>query len=443
MLTTGSLRAGTTRALHSSQRAAVVAALVVAPLAAVLALPAVPAAAANPACGSTVTTNVTLTSNLNCSGEMGLTIGHKNITINLNGHSILGGSGADGYEGIYSASNSWGGVTIENGTIDDFEYGVDITGARSLTLKNLTVDVDGTGSYDGVSLGNIAGGTLSGLTIQGDVTSDYPKFGVSIVDSAQVAVSNSTVVGAAADDAAFYEEYGSDDSYAHDTASGIYSTFGNEGYGFEEVDSSSVSYTGSTANHDYEGFYLASDDNGTVTVKNNTANYNDDVGIYLLGCYLEIPSGYKGSLISGNTANHNGWGYYSGSSYYSYNVMVTGNTFNGNSEDGVYSYYDWSGTFSGNSASNNGGDGMYFYYSALLTIKGNTTSDNDNGIDINDNASEYQATNGAANTANGNSDYGLIAADAVPDTGAVNIAKNNGGEDCYNWVCQVSATVAT
>ena len=83
------------RAFRSSRRVTVVAALLLAPLATVLALPAVPASAASPSCDTTVTTNVKLTSDLNCSGEMGLTIGKKNITINLNGHTISGGTGGD------------------------------------------------------------------------------------------------------------------------------------------------------------------------------------------------------------------------------------------------------------------------------------------------------------------------------------------------------------
>ena len=219
---------------------------------------------------------------------------------------------ATGFEGIYADSESYGGVTIENGTIDDFEYDVYISGARALTLKNLTLEVDGTGSYEGVYLDNVAGGTLSDLTVKGDISSDYPSDGVAIYDSAQVTVSGSTVVGAAASDAGFYEEYGSGDSYKNDTASGIYTTFGNDGYGFEDYESSSVSYTGSSANHDYEGFYLDCDAEGTVTAKNNLANNNDLYGFYLIDCYVSVPSGYDGSVLSGNTANHNEYGYYSG-----------------------------------------------------------------------------------------------------------------------------------
>ena len=378
------------RAFRSSRRVTVVAALIVAPLTTVLALPAVPASAANPLCDTTVTTNVKLTSNLSCSGETGLIIGKKNITINLNGYTISGGTGADDQSGIYANSESYGGVTIENGTIDDFEYDVYISGARALTLKNLTLEVDGTGSFEGVYLDNVAGGTLSDLTVKGDISSDYPSDGVAIYDSAQVTVSGSTVAGAAASDAGFYEEYGSGDSYKNDTASGIYTTFGNDGYGFEDYESSSVSYTGSSANHDYEGFYLDCDAEGTVTAKNNLANNNDLYGFYLIDCYVSVPSGYDGSVLSGNTANHNEYGYYSGdTSYYNYAINVSGNTFNSNSEDGIDSYYDWGGTFSGNTASNNEGYGMYFYYASLLTITSNTTNSNgDSGIYLDENYGE-------------------------------------------------------
>ena len=429
------------RAFRSSRRVAVVAALLLAPLATVLALPAVPASAANPSCDTTVTTNVKLTADLSCSGEMGLTIGKKNITINLNGHTISGGSGTNGYEGIYADSESYGGVTIENGTIDDFATDVDIDGARGLTLKNLTLDVDGTGSYEGVGLENVAGGTLSDLTVKGDTSSDYPGDGVYIGDSAQVTVSGSTVVGAATGDGGFDESDSSGDSYKNDTASGIYTTFGNNGYGFEETDSSSVSYTGSSANHDYDGFYLDCAAEGTVTVKGNLANNNEVYGFDVIDCYLSVPKGYDGSVLSGNTANHNEYGYYTDGSQENYAINVSGNTFNSNTEDGIYSYYDWGGTFSGNTANNNSVYGMYFYEPAEVTITSNTTNNNVSaGIDLDENYGEYQATNGAGNTADTNGSYGLDAAYAVPDTGAVNTAHGNISYDCYNWVCQANAS---
>ena len=433
------------RLFRSSRRFTVVAALLLAPLATVLALPAGPASATSPSCDTTVTTNVKLTADLNCTNEMGLTIGKKNITINLNGHTISGGTGGDGFEGIYADSESYGGVTIENGTIDDFGYDIYIEGGRDLTLKNLTLDVDGTGSYQGVYLDNVAGGTLSDLTVKGDISSDYPLIGVQIEDSAQVSVSGSTVVGAKTDGAGFYEQYSSGDSYKNDTASGIYTTYGNDGYGFEDYGSSSVSYTGSSANHDYDGFYLHCDTDGTVTAKSNTANDNDFYGFDVYECYLETPSGYDGSVLGGNTASDNQLGYYSSSpSGDNYAINVRGNTFNSNSINAINSYDDWGGTFSGNTANDNDNDndGMYFYYAPEVTITSNTTNNNyDTGIYLYENYGVYQATDGAGNTADTNGDYGLDAGYAVPDTGAVNMAHGNTVYDCYNWVCQASVSV--
>ena len=76
-------------------------------------------AQAAPNCGAVVTTSTTVTANLlDCPGD-GLIIGAHNITLNLNGKTI------DGVGlGVGVRNNGFDGVTIRNGVITEFDYGV-------------------------------------------------------------------------------------------------------------------------------------------------------------------------------------------------------------------------------------------------------------------------------------------------------------------------------
>src|SRR3954451_12750416 len=94
-------------------------------------------------CGSSVSSNVTLVADLNCSGggDNGLNVDASGITINLNGHTITGAGGNDGYYGIELNGNSF--VTIKNGTIANFQRGIDATNLDKLTVTGVHVVLDG------------------------------------------------------------------------------------------------------------------------------------------------------------------------------------------------------------------------------------------------------------------------------------------------------------
>jgi nitrous oxidase accessory protein NosD len=97
--------------------------------------PATPASADDVVCGETIHTSITLTSDLTCHGTaLRITI-DQNLTVDLNGHSIIGdGTGA----GIDLAST--GHIVIENGSIKGFDTGVDLVDLSPVTLSGLTVD---------------------------------------------------------------------------------------------------------------------------------------------------------------------------------------------------------------------------------------------------------------------------------------------------------------
>src|SRR5205823_4290750 len=77
-----------------------------------------------PSCGGVLTASLHLTADLDCSagGSDGLDIGADGIVVDLNGHTITGGGGADGYFGVNGAGHS--NVTVKNGRIVNFKYDV-------------------------------------------------------------------------------------------------------------------------------------------------------------------------------------------------------------------------------------------------------------------------------------------------------------------------------
>src|SRR3954453_22537414 len=100
---------------------------------------AVPAAAsgAQPACGATLTNDVKLNADLDCSGYNGdaLMIGKQGVTVDLNGHTL---TGPGAHEGIVDYSTGYDNVFVKNGTVESFQYGVDLeytTGSRILNVK--------------------------------------------------------------------------------------------------------------------------------------------------------------------------------------------------------------------------------------------------------------------------------------------------------------------
>src|SRR5438270_361477 len=81
-----------------------------------------------PACGDTITANLLLTGDMNCSGggTNGLDVGASGITLNLNGHTITGGGGSNGYFGIYVGD--YNHVKVINGTIKNFSRAIFLDG---------------------------------------------------------------------------------------------------------------------------------------------------------------------------------------------------------------------------------------------------------------------------------------------------------------------------
>ena len=105
-------------------------------------LPTAPAGAAAPGCGSSVSSDVVLTKDLRCSGS-GLLLQESGLTIDLNGHSIIGsGTGI----GISTGGPGPETTTIINGVVKNFATGINASYPSNVvtgvTLRGNTVGID-------------------------------------------------------------------------------------------------------------------------------------------------------------------------------------------------------------------------------------------------------------------------------------------------------------
>lgn len=134
--------------------------------------------AGDPACGSTITASVTLTADMNCIAGDGIVIGRDGLVVNLNGFKILGTSTGSGIS--VSSHNT---VTIENGVISGFDFGVNITGpAKGMHITNTRVEnavLDDVSSINATDL-FVTGSWLTGsgsdaLAVSGDTGDQFTK----------------------------------------------------------------------------------------------------------------------------------------------------------------------------------------------------------------------------------------------------------------------------
>jgi Right handed beta helix region len=125
-------------------------------------------------CEQTVTTNAYLTKDMTCSGDSGIVVGASGITIDRNGH-VLKGSGV-----LYGIDDQAGydKVTIKNGVIRNFEFGVNaLNSADNITVSNVVAsgNTDTGGQIYGaaakITSSTAAGNGQTGLALGSDAAS--------------------------------------------------------------------------------------------------------------------------------------------------------------------------------------------------------------------------------------------------------------------------------
>lgn len=361
--------------------------------------------AAVPACGTTIMSNTTLTGDMDCtaSGTDGIIFGKKGLTLNLNGYTIWGPVGDDGYNGV--DTNDKKHTTIKNGTIRDFDTSVYLNQSVGGTVKNLTLIGDPADGGTGVYVEYGTTNTLNNLTIMDQYYGFYMYY------SANNWITNNDITGATY---GLYGEYETGDhvinNYAESDYAGFYEDYGNMQW-----------YEGNSANGapddaDY-GFYFYCDTYGLVTLINNTATGNDDYGFYTYYCYEDDNQAGGRSLFRGNVANDNDDGEGGGDGFYD--------------EDSYYAVWK------NNTAKRNGDDGFELDYPSFVNFTYNIANRNgDDGIDVNDNYSWYNFAKFANNKANYNDEYGIDADYGISGASG-NIARHNGyaPDNCWNVDC--------
>lgn len=332
--------------------------------------------AAAPSCGDTLMSNTTLHADLDCSGignGTALYFGKMGLTLNLNGYTIWGPTGADYSTGVDTNEHKYD--TVKNGTIANFETQVYANYSRGGTFKNLhligeyPVDTGSTGVYLYYGTDNV----LSGSTL----TDNY--YGIYAYGSAGNWVSNNVFDGGSY---GVYDEYENGDHYTGNTFKGYDYAGVYEDYSGNQVFTSNTA-NGNAGSGSY-GFYFDCDDYGYVDLYNNVAKYNSSYGFYTYYCYDDDNAAGGNATWKGNNANHNGIGWYDEESLY---AVVTGNKANNNVDEGFYLYDSGHMVFNNNTANHNGDDGIYIYdnyspYYSPASVNNNTAWYNDGyGID--------------------------------------------------------------
>jgi nitrous oxidase accessory protein NosD len=315
-------------------------------------------------CGATITRSVTLSQNINCTtngNDDALTVAKAGVTINLNGHKILGPGDSKDTAGIVDSDDN---VTIEDGTIANFWYDVTVTGSSTtevtgLRIQNVTLTENTLGdqnwgvygdyldkatmtgltidsAYQGVELDNSQHCTIAASHLSGPMTGFMDHFGtgntwshstmsgvtdigIMVWASTRTVVTGDTVTGLLA--YGVWDDKSDDSSITRNklddlnTAIEVFEENGakisgntgtGDGYGILASELSGSTYIGNVFSHDQYGIELLSPT--TVTIKLNTTDSNSVAGIYVFTDGMTTGSS---ATLSHNTADKNEFGLYS------------------------------------------------------------------------------------------------------------------------------------
>jgi parallel beta-helix repeat protein len=270
-------------------------------------------------CGETVTTSFKLTGNLNCLQQPGFVVGADGIDVNLGGRVLYGGiaSGGGGPIGIDN-TGGFDDVTVRNGTVAAFGFGIETAGASRNHILNVTGSSAGTqvtieggdsneirhGDMFGRSWGIRASGS-SGLIVAD--TSSAGAFGSGIQvngDGARIVRNRGVVTGVAASDVSGIRLIGSGARVAANYVDGPWPAGGISILGANDaivdntvVNAAPLFSTGQAS--DGDGIFIGAFSGG-ITLRGNQSNGNAGDGIDVRA---------SGTSLESNQAFGNGgWG---------------------------------------------------------------------------------------------------------------------------------------
>jgi len=332
-------------------------------VAAGLVVAAVPAQAAALSCGTVIRASVTLTANVNCAtnpDDDAITIGASGITINLNGHKILGPGDANITVGI--GDSGYHNVTIESGTIANFYAGMNVNGqsgnlVTGLRIKNVTITENTLGDEDyGVFANFMRGANMTGLTIKN------ANYGVYLVDSEHNTLTDSTL---ASPITGIWDQRGTGNTWSHDTMSNVNYT------GIWEYGSTGASITANTI-HGIGATGIYDEESVSCSITGNT----------LTGLYTGIDTDYdKSTTVRANIGSGDAYGMYTDAAL---DGTYIGNVFSGD-QYGFQDNNPYDDTLKSNTTDGNAEAGIWITASGVLnsfaaTLVGNTADKNQFGM---------------------------------------------------------------
>jgi hypothetical protein len=211
-------------------------------------------AAPNVTCGQTITASITLNTNLFCTSGNALQIGAASVTVNLGGHSIVGGD--QGTIGIYNPNLD--NVTITGGRVTDFQWGVRYDGGANGVVQGMRLGSNG----DGVS---ILGGSAT-------------------VTNNNAYANNRGIVFLASGTVNTNQVSGSGDTGIWINGTSVVvrgnRSVSNTRYGFLVQQSLAVTMNKNLANSNgIDGIFVPDDFQLQATLADNTANFNANLGV--------------------------------------------------------------------------------------------------------------------------------------------------------------------
>ena len=317
-----------------------------------LALPSTGSAAA-PGCGDTISTSATLTidvgtSSTGCSGN-GLVIDTSGVTLDLAHHTIWGDNiGASDYGVRIQPSVS--DVTIKNGSIRDFVFGIGSGGSSDkTTIDHVVLGRNGTGILMPSSATHVTAtkvvavsSTSDGIAVSGDdssvtdsVVTNSNGRGI-VVDGLRETVTNGIaskngdngiVIGSGTVKSSRSIANTGDGVVAMSAPSTLSknAVFANTGNGINVTGFSSTIDSNRIVANGLDGIHTSSQD---VVVSNNAVDSNDDDGIDLSADDSKV----TGNRVRANGKDSDDFGIeLSGN-----NIAVKSNTVQGNNSDGMH-----------------------------------------------------------------------------------------------------------
>jgi parallel beta-helix repeat protein len=391
------------------------------------------AKAVHVSCGETITEDTKLANDLIDCPENGIVIGADDITLDLNGHTVDGPGFAECSDPpCFGIDNRAGypGLTVEDGSVQEFEVGILVDGGRDHRVRRLAVSRNGDGiilflATDSEVTGNsvdenvfgIFVGRTDNIRIARNSVSEFAEdggCGIEIAASERVLTAGNAVLATSNPEPAVAGE-----------TCGICVCFGSS---HNRIERNSVSGNG------FVGVLVDHSDDNSVT---DNEIFRNGIGLILIGdgnsishnhvidtaaacedCGGDIGISFEGghgNLIANNTVErtHEGPG-------------IQFAAFEPETPPAV------DNIARSNVVRNGGFDGILVEPTAADTLLDrNTASHNaDDGIDV-----ESPSTTLTGNTANQNQDLGIEAVPGITDGGGNRASGNGNPLQCTNVFC--------